>query len=60
MMETVFGARLSPLQIVFAALPRAISGLLALQNQTDIAQVLQGLKPPLNSSKVALRVVPSL
>ena len=58
--ETVFGARLSPLQIVFAALPMAISGLLALQGQTDIAQVLQGLKPPLNSSKLALRVVPSL
>ena len=58
--ETVFGARLSPLQIVFAAFPMAISGLLALQGQTDITQVLQGVKPPLNSSKIALRLVPSL
>lgn len=58
--ETVFGARLSPLQIAFAASPMALSGLLALQGQTDITQVLQGLKPPLNSSKLALRLVPSL
>lgn len=35
--ETVFGARLSPGQIIMAALPLALSGMLALQGQTDIA-----------------------
>jgi hypothetical protein len=58
--ETVFGERLSPMQIIMAALPLAISGMLALQGQTDITQVRQGIKPPLNSSKAALRVVPAL
>jgi len=58
--ETVFGARLSPGQIIMAALPVALSGMIALQGQTDIAQVLQGVKPPLNSSKLGLKFVPSL
>lgn len=58
--ETVFGARLSPGQIIMAALPLALSGMLALQGQTDIAQVLQGLKPPLNSSRAGLKLVPAL
>ena len=56
---TVFGARISPLQLGMAALPVAISGMLALQGQTDIMQLCQGVKPPLNSSKVALRLVPA-
>lgn len=58
--ETVFGARLSPEQVIMAALPVALAGMLALQGQTDIAQVLQGLKPPLNSSKAGLKLVPAL
>ena len=58
--ETVFGARLSPLQVIVAALPTALSGLLALQGQTDIAQILQGVKPPLDSSRASLRLVPGL
>lgn len=58
--ETVFGERISPLQMGMAALPVAISGILALQGQTDITQVCQGLKPPLDSSKAALRLVPAL
>ena len=58
--ETVFGARISPLQMAMAALPVAISGMLALQGQTDIMQLCQGVKPPLNSSRAALRLVPGL
>lgn len=57
--ETVFGGRIGPFQIVIAALPVAISGMLALQGQTDITQVSQGVKPPLDSSKAALRLVPA-
>ena len=57
---TVFGARISPLQMGLAALPVAISGMIALQGQTDIVQVSQGVKPPFNTSKVALRLVPGL
>lgn len=58
--ETVFGARISPLQIVIAALPVALSGMLALQGQTDITQVSQGVKPPLDSARAGLRLVPAL
>lgn len=58
--ETVFGARIAPWQMGMAALPVAISGVLALQGQTDIMQLCQGIKPPLNSSRVALRLVPAL
>ena len=58
--ETVFGARIAPLQLVMAALPVAISGMLALQGQTDITQLRQGVKPPLDSSRAALRLVPAL
>ena len=58
--ETVFGGRISSLQLVMAALPVAISGMLALQGQTDIVQLCQGVKPPLNSSRAALRLVPAL
>jgi len=57
---TVFGARLAPWQMIVAALPIALSGLLALQGKTDIMQMCQGMKPPLNSSRLALRLVPSL
>jgi hypothetical protein len=56
---TVFGSQLSPLQMGMAALPVAISGMLALQGQTDVVQVSQGLKPPLDSTRAALRLVPS-
>lgn len=58
--ETVFGTRVAPWQMAMAALPVAISGLLALQGQTDITQLCQGLKPPLSSSRAALRLVPGL
>ncbi|WP_448658901.1 hypothetical protein ACPVPU_00250 [Sphingomonas sp. CJ99] len=58
--ETVFGARIDPLQMGLAALPVAISGLLALQAKTDIMQLCQGVKPPLNSARIALRLVPAL
>ncbi len=57
--ETVFGARIVPWQMAIAVLAVTISGLLALQGQTDITQVCQGVKPPLNSSRWALRLVPS-
>lgn len=57
--ETVFGARIAPLQMGMAALAVAVSGMLALQGQTDIMQLCQGVKPPLNSSKAALRLVPA-
>jgi len=56
--ETVFGSRVSPWQMAIAALAVAISGLLALQGQTDITQVHQGVKPPIDSSRLALRLVP--
>lgn len=58
--ETVFGARIAPWQMGMAALPVAMSGLLALQAKTDIMQLCQGIRPPLNSSRFALRIVPSL
>lgn len=57
--ETVFGARIAPVQLAVAALAIAISGMLALQGQTDITQLRQGLKPPLDSSRKALRLVPA-
>lgn len=56
---TVFGSRIDPLQMGMAVLPVAVSGLLALQAQTDITQLSLGVKPPLNSSRLALRLVPS-
>lgn len=56
---TVFGARITPIQMGLAALPVAISGLLALQAKTDVVQVCQGMKPPVNSSRLSLRLVPS-
>jgi hypothetical protein len=58
--ETVFGARLAPWQMGVAALPVAVSGLLALQGKTDIMQLIQGLKPPLNTARIGLRIVPAL
>jgi hypothetical protein len=58
--EAVFGARITPLQMGIAALPVALSGILALQGKTDIVQLRQGMKPPLNSSRIALRLVPAL
>ena len=57
---TVFGTRIAPWQMGVAALLVATSGLLALQGKTDIMQLCQGIKPPLNSSRVALRLVPAL
>lgn len=57
--ETVFGTRLAPWQMGLAALPVAISGILALQGKTDIVQVSQGLKPPVDISRASLRLVPS-
>lgn len=56
---TVFGARLASWQMGAAALALAVSGMLALQAQTDIVQQSQGVKPPLNSSRAALRLVPA-
>lgn len=58
--ETVFGARISPLQMGIAALPVAISFMLSLQGKTDIMQLCQGIKPPVNSSRLSLRLVPAL
>ena len=57
---TVFGARIAPWQMGMSALLVAISGVLALQGKTDVMQLCQGIKPPLNSSRVALRLVPAL
>lgn len=57
--EAVFGAQISAWQMAVAAVLVACSGMLALQGQTDIAQISQGVKPPLNSSKAALRLVPA-
>ena len=57
---TVFGAQIAPLQMGMAALPVALSGLIALQGQTDIMQLCQGVKPPLDSSRAAMRLVPGL
>lgn len=57
---TVFGSRLAPWHMIIAALPVGLSGLLALQAKTDIMQMCQNMKPPLNSSRLALRLVPSL
>lgn len=56
--EAVFGARIAPWQMGIAALLVAISGVIALQGKTDIVQLCQGIKPPLNSSRLALRLVP--
>lgn len=58
--QAVFGAQISTLQMGLAAVLVAASGMIALQGQTDITQISQGVKPPLNSSKLALRLVPSL
>jgi hypothetical protein len=57
---TVFGTRIAPWQMGVAALAVATSGLIALQAQTDIMQLCQGVKPPMNSSRAALRLVPGL
>lgn len=56
--EAVFGARIAPWQMGIAALLVAISGVIALQGKTDIVQLCQGIKPPLNSSRLTLRLVP--
>lgn len=58
--EAVFGSRIAPLQMGIAALPVAIAGMLALQGKTDVMQAVQGMKPLVNSSRLALRLVPSL
>ena len=38
----------------------ALSGISALQAKTDIVQVAQGIKPPKDTSRMALRFVPAL
>ncbi len=58
--EAVFGARMAPWQMGLAALPVALSGILALQGKTDVMQMCQGIKPPLDSTRLALRLVPAL
>lgn len=57
---SVFGAQIAPWQMGAAALPVAMSGLIALQGQTDIVQLIHGVKPPLDSSRTALRWAPRL
>jgi hypothetical protein len=57
---TVFGARLAPWQMLLSAMPVALSGLLALQGKTDIVQLRESLKPLRNTSKLGLKLVPSL
>jgi hypothetical protein len=56
---TVFGARITPVQMAIAALPVAISGVLALQGMTDVMQLCQRIKPLRNSTRVAFRLVPA-
>ena len=56
---TVFGARITPVQMAIAALPMAISGVLALQGMTDVMQLCQRIKPLRNSTRVAFRLVPA-
>ena len=58
--ETVFGARIGSWQMGMAALAVALSGMVALQAQTDITQIGQGVKPPHDTSRWALRAVPAL
>lgn len=56
---TVFGARIAPSQMAIAALPVAISGVLAIQGMTDVVQLCQRIKPLRNSTRVAFRLVPA-
>lgn len=58
--ETVFGARIAPWQMGLAAALVALSGVLALQAKTDVMQMCQGIKPPMDSSRAAIRLVPGL
>lgn len=58
--ETVFGQRIAPWQMGVTAALVALSGVLALQAKTDIVQIAQGVKPPADSSRLALRLVPAL
>lgn len=58
--ETIFGQRIAPWQMGLSALLVAVSGLLALQAKTDIVQISQGVKPPADTSRLALRLVPGL
>ena len=58
--ETVFGERIAPWQMAVTAALVALSGLIALQAKTDIVQIAQGIKPPADTSKMALRFVPGL
>jgi hypothetical protein len=57
--RTVFGTRIAPLQMAIAALPIAMSGVLALQGMTDVVQLCQRIKPIRNSTRVAFRLVPA-
>ena len=57
--ETVFGPRIAPWQMGLTAALVALSGVLALQAKTDIVQIAQGVKPPADSSRLALRLVPA-
>ena len=56
---TVFGAQIAPWEMLASGALVAVSGVLALQGQTDIVQLCQGIKPPVNSSRAALRLVPA-
>ena len=58
--ETVFGERIAPWQMGVTAALVALSGFIALQAKTDIVQIAQGVKPPADSSRLALRLVPGL
>ena len=57
---TVFGERIAPWQMGVTAALVALSGIIALQAKTDIVQVAQGIKPPKDTSRMALRFVPAL
>lgn len=56
--ETVFGARIQAWQMGLTVALVALSGVIALQAKTDIVQIAQGIKPPADSSRLALRLVP--
>ncbi|MES2754603.1 MAG: hypothetical protein V4659_08060 [Pseudomonadota bacterium] len=59
--ESVFGRQFEPWHIVAVSVPVALSGLIALQCQTDLVQLAKGVKPrsPL-VLKYGLRLTPAL
>lgn len=59
--ETVFGRNFEPWQIIAVCVPVALSGIIALQCQTDMVQLAKGIKPrSAKTLKYGLRLVPSL